>query len=102
MRLEILRNLAAPFPDFREGDVRDVEDELADSLVKRGLAANTDKELSDIDKKTGQRKGVEVTPRLTPPDTDAPGGGTSAQATQPADEGESAGGKAAAASRRHR
>jgi hypothetical protein len=96
MRLEILRNLAVPFPDFREGDVRDVEDELADSLVKRGLAANTDKDLSDIDKKTGQRKGVEVTPRLTPPDTDAPGGATSAEATQPSTEGQGGGGKASA------
>jgi hypothetical protein len=96
MRLEILRNLAAPLPDFREGDVRDVDDELADSLVKRGLAANTDKDLSEIDKKTGQRKGVEVVARATPPDTDAPGGGTSAEATQPSTEGQDGGGKASA------
>jgi hypothetical protein len=87
MRLKILRSLAVPFPDFREGDVREVDDdELAETLVKRGLAAHTDEDLSVIDKKTGQRKGVDATPRVDPVDTDAPGGGTSMQATQPGGE----------------
>jgi hypothetical protein len=71
-----------PFPDYREGDVRDVEDELAESLLKQGLASNTDKELTPIDKKTGQRKDVATRPNV-PVDLDTPGGPLARQATQP-------------------
>src|SRR4051812_7877055 len=75
MRLLILRNLSKPFPDYREGDVREVEAELADKLVKKSLAVETEDDLTPLDKKTGQRKGAEAstaTDTRLPVDTDAP------------------------------
>lgn len=57
MRLKILRNLGTGLPPYREGDVRDVTDkDVADDLIKRSLAEETDEPLTVLDHKTGQKK----------------------------------------------
>lgn len=42
MKLRILRNLGSGLPDFREGEVRDVDDETASKLIDARLAVAVD------------------------------------------------------------